>query len=416
MQAPIVKREGEAWTFTWEEINLRVRADFSHEDDNGFYAEMHITDNAANPYHIYRGRLNLLAPDSKSRLAKSLTIKLNKIQWDSVLETVSEGVIEDYRKGNPVVRLDEHPQPEAARHLIRPVIPFGETTVMFASGGSGKSLLAMAMAVAVAANQRIPCGFMPQVQSRVLYVDWETSADEQYERIQSISAGLGVRLPGVYYQSLYRPLAEDIKRVRETVDRNNIGFIVLDSLAPACGGDPNNAENTIRFFNALRSLGSGVSRLVVAHTSKENAQKESGRATAYGSVFIENLARSVWEVRRSEDDSADITLGMFHRKVNRGASSAPLGIRIRFDGPKIFFEWHDLANDPQLAAFGNLAYRIRLALKQGARSIESLADELETREIVIAGTLTRMKGVAKLSGKGSSAIYGLLEYKQGGFT
>jgi hypothetical protein len=416
MEQPTVKREGETWTLAWEENGLSMRAQFLADEDNGFWIELHVFGTGANPFHIYRGRLNCLAPDSKSKLAATLTRKINKVQWDAMLETMSERVIQDIRQGNPVISLDQWPKPDAAKELIRNILPVGETTVMFAAGGSGKSYLAMGMSVAVATMKRLPCGITPLLQQKVMYVDWETSPDQQRLRLGSVCEGLGVGLPPIKYTSYFRPLATDIKRLREEVARFDIGMVVVDSLAPACGGDPSDAGNTIDFFNALRGLGPNVTRLVIAHTSKENAQRDSGRGTAFGSIFIENLARSVWEVRRSEDDSDNITVGLFHRKTNEGPQASPIGVRIRFDEPKVIFEWYDLASDPQLASFGSLSFRIRLALKQGSKAVEQLAGELDTPERIVLGTLSKMKGVTRLKGSGSLSVWGLAEPNQGKLT
>lgn len=424
MENPVVTREGDSWRFEWAENHVAITFEFLSADESGFFGEFHVTSLGIGTVwnHVYRGRLNLMVADSKSKLATVLTRTINTVEWGTIIEVVAERVLQDYRWGEPTLRLDTLPKTSAPPHLIRGVLPFGETTVVFAAGGSGKSLIALAMGVAAASEKGFPCGIFPLFKVNVMYLDWETSPDEQRDRLEAICRGVGIPLPGIYYRPMYRPLFDEVKRIQQEVDRYNIGFIIIDSIAAACGGEPNSAENTIRFFNALRSLGTDVTKLVIAHTSKSGVEQTQGRATAFGSAFIEYYARSVWEIRRSEDDNDNISVGMFHRKVNRGSQQNPIGITISFSDTEggnesISFRRYDLSNDPQLAAYANIGFRIRLSLRPGRKTTETLAVELNVSERTVTSTIGRMKGIVNLSPAmpvGTKTIWGLQSFAEEG--
>src|SRR5262249_58943095 len=118
--------------------------------------------------------------------------------------------------------------------------------------------------------------------------------------------------------------------LRADLARPEVGFVIVDSLAPAAGVEPESADSTIRAMNALRSF-TGTTRLVLAHVSKATADQASGAARPYGSVFVRNLARSAWELRRAEEAGADeLLLAAYHRKPNGGPRALPLRLRLRF--------------------------------------------------------------------------------------
>lgn len=398
------------------ENQVRVSCEVLREDEKGVWCETQVQSLVGpTPTHVYRGQVNITDPDRKLRLANVLLNKVKTINWATLLEVVCEKVLADWRWGNPTINLRTMDPPAPGFHLVKPLLPFGESSVLFAAGGSGKSLLGLALAAIVSANARLPCGLSPSVQQRAMYLDWETSEAEQWTRLRAIAQGLEVPTPDVYYRGLYRPFAGEAKRIAQEVKRYNIGFLVIDSLAAAVGANPNEPEPNIAFFNALRGLGTDVTKLVIAHTSKASAQADSGRGTPFGSAFIEYYARSVWEIRRSEGEGDDITVGLFHTKVNRGAKAQPFGVRLRFqyDPDATFFESYDLADDPTLSAYAPLSFRLRAALRSGRKSTESLASELNVKEAAVLGTLRRMKGITVLNPRqalGATTLWGLAAY------
>jgi hypothetical protein len=164
-------------------------------------------------------------------------------------------------------------------------------------------------------------------------------------------------------------------------------------------------------MNALRSL--RVTRLVLAHVSRQGAQQTSGRGYAYGSVFYENLSRSVWELRK-DDEGESGALGIFHRKSNLGPRHDPIGVRLAFDdaGKRVTLQAAAVSEQPQLAQYAPLRFRVLTALRDGAKSVKVLSDEMDVPESTLRSLLQRMPeciqiGESSRGRNGSPALWGL---------
>src|SRR3989442_2622213 len=126
-----------------------------------------------------------------------------------------------------------------------------------------------------------------------------------------------------------RALADEAPQLRADVARHGVELVIVDSLAPACGAEPEGADAAIRAMNALRSF-AGTTRLVIAHVSKLAADQPKGATRPYGSVFVRNLARSAWELRRSDEADEELVVAAYHRKRNEGRRSSPFGLTLGF--------------------------------------------------------------------------------------
>ena len=113
---------------------------------------------------------------------------------------------------------------------------------------------------------------------------------------------------------------------------HRIEFLIVDSIAVACGGAPESAELANRFMLALRRL--RVGSLLIAHVNRS----ETGDQKPFGSAFWANNARSTWFIQRSDEasDERRVTATMFHRKVNIGGKRHPIGYEIAFDAGRAF--------------------------------------------------------------------------------
>jgi hypothetical protein len=176
--------------------------------------------------------------------------------------------------------------------------------------------------------------------------------------------------------------------VKAEVSRLGAVAVVVDSLAPASGPEPEGADAAVRTMSALRALGPAT-RLVVAHVSRATAEG-SGPASPFGSVFIRNLARSVWELRRSDDgDGDDLLLGLYHRKVNDGRLQPPIALRLAF-GDAFTLTAADLAAHTDLLARVPLPQRLIKTLAAGARTAGDLADLVSGEENSVLKALARL--------------------------
>ena len=145
-------------------------------------------------------------------------------------------------------------------------------------------------------------------------------------------------------------------------------------------------------MTALRSF-SPATRLVLAHVSKLAAEQRSGPVKPFGSVFLYNLARNIWELRKADEDGGpDLVIAAFHRKSNAGRLYPPLGFRFTFHEGMTTLHAHDIGQQPELLARASLAFRIRVALAGGALTAAEVAEAIEAPEQSVAAKLRDLRG------------------------
>jgi hypothetical protein len=417
-----VERSGDEIAFLWRRERVGIGFDLLHEEKDGLHAEVQVkaltpagwTPDAA---HIHWARLNLSSTSSRSALLKHLKSRNGEIDWEAKLEIACERTRREYRRGAPLVDLSTvapRPQLYLTDPARGPGIPLGETSVFYGDGASLKSLLSLAIGLSAATG--LPIGpFHPTRRVGVMTLDWETTEEEQAERLNRLCYGAGLSVPAVFYRDYYRSLTEVVRAVRQDVAENDIGLVIVDSIAPACGGEVT-AEQAIPFFNALRSLGPDVTRLVVSHVSHSTATKESGAGRPFGSVFVRNLARSAWEIQRAEEggDDEHVLVGMYHRKVNRGRPQRDVGLRVCFRDPdgEIVIRRTELLENVDLAAHASVGDRMVYALQRGALDTNALAEAADTKPETAARLARRHPKIVALGtggrfGRGAVTTWGL---------
>jgi hypothetical protein len=234
---------------------------------------------------------------------------------------------------------------------------------------------------------------MIPTQGNVLLLDYETCPEEQNERIKAIRNGLGVSSGDIYYRYCEQPLPYDITEIQRIVLENDIKLIAIDSVVAAAGADPDKAEVATQYFNALRSL--KITSLSVDHTAKSPESKGP-----FGSVFKYNRARSVFELRKSQEPGENtIELGLYHRKVNSGRLLPPSGYRITFSTNEfgimetVTFSKIDVRQVPELAGALPIKDRIAGLLVRGPMTTAELAETMDTGESTIRAILNRHKNI-----------------------
>ncbi len=387
VDAPEVQRLGDALAFTWPGLGVSLTFDQLRESHEGPLGEIAVSSAILGELHW--SRLNLASAPAREGLVRKLEKILPADPWRAMLDRACRAVAVAMREGEPVVALSPVRAADS-RHLVPRFLIQGETNLIFGDGGSGKSLLAETLAAAVAVGAPLACGLTPTATCPALILDWETCRDEHEDRLAGIAAGFGCpRISGLFYRRMARAVADEAAVLRREIARLGVGLVVVDSLGPACGAEPESADAAIRSMNALRSFGP-VTRLVVAHVSKLAAEQRSGPAKPYGSVYVQNLARNVWEVRRAEEESEDLVLGAFHRKVNRGRLLPPVGLRFEFGEGAIRLRSQDVGEQADLLARTSVAYRIQKVLTAGALDVATLAEEAGAGKDTVKRTLRRL--------------------------
>lgn len=324
---------------------------------------------------VYSQRLNLMSASQVTELRRSLQEVYGKEwEWAKVLNAIISMVRKSFTERDPSIDLLDIPNdPDNQPMLVDPLIPDGSATTFFGDGGSAKSYIIMRLISSLSwgtsfLDMNIPC--LP-----VLYVDYEDNEKTFRHRMERIAAGMGMdSLPPLvhYWPAKGIPLPDLAYALRRKVEKDGIGVMVVDSVAPACGGKPEDAEVALRYFRALQRI--GVTTINIAHITK-------GGSTDYpfGSVFWNNESRKTWYVKRvQEEDSDDIDVAMFNRKVNEGPRSRPVGVAIHFDGHKgpVTFDLSPLAELEELQQERLLKDRISELLLHHPMTARQIAEKL----------------------------------------
>jgi hypothetical protein len=389
-----ISQAGDDITLTFAQHGVTLSFGALRESSDGIHGELDVTSSVVGWMHW--ARLNLSSSTARRGLAKDLQAR-HPAPWPAILDHACRAVAFEIRRGTPVERLVPR-RSTAPLHLLSMLIVDHESNVLFGDGGSAKSLLSLAMAVAVGLGVELPGGLRPARTVPTLYLDWETDKATHEDRLARVLEGLGVREePPIHYRAMgMRALVDDAAFLRGEIARLGVGFVICDSFGAACGAEPESADAAIRTLNVFRSF-SPAARLIIAHVSKIMAENRAGAARPYGSVYVQNLPRNVWEVRKSNEDGGEVRdLGLYHRKVNDWRLFPPFGLRLEFTDESVRLRSLDLGQAPDLLAGAKLPYKIQVALKSGRKDVPRLAEETNATPATITRTLRRLRKVGNV--------------------
>lgn len=351
----------------------------------------------------FTARLDVLSLSKREAFSRQLNLVYNEGAragpWQMLLNKACQLVREAMLGQDPTLHLQSAPREKRLPRLHDPLLD-GGPNIFFAKGGSTKTTLALALGCAVAMGQDF--NGSPTVQADVLFVDYEADVGTIQDRQDAILRGRGYEgsIPLYYFPARGVPLHDLAPVLQRKVD-DGIGFIIVDSAALAAGADPEKAETAIRFFNALASL--EVPSLTIAHETKAGEDQ-----MPFGSVFWNNSARSLWNVKALQEPghAGPVNVGLFHRKANNSRLHAPIGLSVTFDERLIRIEGASI--QPEWAGEVSLSKRITERLISGARSVKQLATELEAKPDIVRARLNQMRETTQLGkSEDGSGLWGL---------
>jgi hypothetical protein len=382
---------GDEHVYTWPKVagNVGYGIGFNHlyEERREIHGEITIVDDQINPITrkaglLHWGSYNLASDQTRTRLSKSLAKKTqlkDEVAWENMLLYASFKTQEAYRQGLPEIDVSDH-DPRPTRWGVKDFLLAGETNIILGDGGSFKSFVMDATAVAVACGH--PIGpIEPLVEGPAFLADYETSEDEIASRCQRIAAAYGLRIPkgGIIYRQYWRRFTEEASLTRALVDRHKAVFVGVDSIGFALQGDET-AEAAIPFFNALRSLGPDVMRVCISHVSAATVANKDGAGVERGSRMIRNSSRCSWEIVKDVPDrNGVIPLALYNRKINKGMEREPLYMTLQFngdDGPVTFRRASQEEATQTVMTKAKFVDRIRMALRRGPLNAQDIAEEI----------------------------------------
>lgn len=325
MNPPLSRFLADTYAFKWLDEQVDLMFDRLHESRTGdLTAEVEVRCSRDVPNALlHHARLNLVSTRSRADVIRALGNRIpeSQIDWSAALEYACHLAITHWREGEPFIDLRDVPQREGTRFLLEPYVEHVGATVLFADGGTGKSLFGLAIGVAVASGAPV-LGACPARTCKVAYLDWESDAEIHAERRRAICAGanLSEREAPIYYRRQVASLAESAPHIRRFIAENEIGFAIIDSMGMARGGEPESADSTIRLFAAARTL--GIPWLGIDHVTKNGGD---GQSRPFGSIYTHNSARLTWGLEKIEDlGNGKVILATTNHKTNNGK---PLGRR-----------------------------------------------------------------------------------------
>ena len=252
------------------------------------------------------------------------------VQWNETVSNCVGRAIEVYRTGDVEQALSpQHVDRTSHPMLLDPFVASSGVSVFFGEGGTGKSLIALGMAVAIASGHPV-FGTLPRATGPVVYFDYEDDPEVHAERLAAILSGTKAELKHpIYHRSLIAKVSQSQSSMRRSVAETGSVLAILDSVGMGRGGNANTAEDTVRLFRALRSL--EVPVLAVDHVTKED-KRSGSMISPYGSVYTINSARLLWGATVAQGLTTDREkyLNLVNTKANRSALHEKMGMKIAY--------------------------------------------------------------------------------------
>jgi len=313
-----------------------------------------------------------------------------------------------YRGVTPVtpLRFAEMDPPGPREHLVQGIAPKGHTTTLFGDGGAAKSVLALSAGTAISGGADKWLGRKVQ-NCPVLFADFELDADEQRRRAYQVARGVHLDKPPhdlLYVSGLGQPVGEVLEGCLGVCKEEGVGLLILDSLGIALQGDAESARDVIRFHHEYLDpfRAAGVTLLVIDHQGKTQAGERYQNKRSFGSVYKENLARSVVQVEPGDRGDGLLTLKLRQTKHNFGPKAEPFGAKLTFTEERITVDAHSLdATELAEETVLNARDRVLFALKSGPAYPQDISDRCVMPSGTVKNELTRLRkrGLVKYTGE-----------------
>jgi hypothetical protein len=400
---PVVTRAGGAMTFAW--AGARIELDRFSEDHDELKAEFLAYSTIPGREGLLSvSRLNLLAESTRTNMAKKLSKKIDELDWDEMLEQMTFRALELYREGDPSIDLKSiTPSAEVWTHY--PYVENPGPSLFAAEGSSGKSMVALDIGHKVTLGGNAGPGRTQNRAIKVLYLDWETGADEHARRLRAIAAGEGLdwdAVPPMGYRYMTASLPASADNLRREIAEEGIGLVIVDSLGAAAAGPPEDSAVIMPVFQALR--GFKCSSLVLHHKRKKGMVTNSGGGNAdrdriFGSVYTLNYARLVWDIESKQDEgSSELNMGFQCVKRNNGRLLPRHAISMSFETDEfetiksVKIQRKDMSDVPAFAERVSLWARVSKELSRGAGTPAELAERLNVENVqLVRNAITTLK-------------------------
>jgi len=232
---------------------------------------------------------------------------------------------------------------EPIEHFVDKWIPHNEVTLLAGHGGSGKSYVALSLAIHVALGRPF-CGLATTV-APVLFFSGEDGAQVVLRRFHSLCKNLMVdpkelqgKLflldasdidPALHRESKTNTETKLLGALTQLVIDKKVGFVVIDNASDTYDDDEIKRAKVRMFVRSLRSriARPGRAVLLLAHVNKVSAinGRAAGAEDYSGSTAWHNSVRS--RLTLNTDPKDDSCLTIEHLKANLGPKAKVIQLR-----------------------------------------------------------------------------------------
>lgn len=332
-------------------------------------------------------RLNIISSSGRESFARQLNACFGKeTPWPLILSQACTLLESTLAMQSEVVEFGDI-LPQSTSYLLYPFIQERVPNILFGRGSSGKTFLALRMALSLATG--IDClGETPSKVLNFMLVDYENTASTFQTRLTQLAKACPditiEQLKGrcFYLNPKGVSIPDMVKKIKQEIEEKHLEFIIIDSAILAAGGAPEESQTALRYFNSLNSL--GITTLTIAHETKAE-----NKNMPFGSVVFYNSARNIWNVQvQQEQDENVIHSGLVHRKANDDRLHSTKSARIYFGddmvdiNPESNSRWEDGVP---------LKKRIMNSLEESPKSLDGLATDLDIKKSILKARLTELR-------------------------
>jgi DNA-binding transcriptional ArsR family regulator len=270
--------------------------------------------------------------------------------------------------------------PRPVEWLVKDLIPARHATNLYGDSGTGKSLIALYLALCVI--EGIPfLNFPTTKRGKVLYLDLELDAEIHTLRWWAIARGAGYETPpkGLRYVRWTQGLIGREGELWELIEQEQPALLIVDSFGKATGKplDPDLAIALYNLFDALP-----VPVLVIDHTAKPNPEIPAESAREYGTVYKRHYARSAVQVDLQGSERGHIGVILRHQKSNFGRLAPEVPLTLAFleeDGVmlEVRLQYGGQAVQANAELFGRRGEVVRFLSENGEATARAISEGTE---------------------------------------
>jgi DNA-binding transcriptional ArsR family regulator len=270
--------------------------------------------------------------------------------------------------------------PRPVEWLVKDLIPARHATNLYGDSGTGKSLIALYLALCVI--EGIPfLNFPTTKRGKVLYLDLELDAEIHTLRWWAIARGAGYETPpkGLRYVRWTQGLIGREGELWELIEQEQPALLIVDSFGKATGKplDPDLAIALYNLFDALP-----VPVLVIDHTAKPNPEIPAESAREYGTVYKRHYARSAIQVDLQGSERGHIGVILRHQKSNFGRLAPEIPLTLAFleeDGVmlEVRLQYGGQAVQANAELFGRRGEVVRFLSENGEATARAISEGTE---------------------------------------